>query len=760
MDLLEKLHPQTGASTLTYAEQVRTQCHIAKELEESGDYEAARKAMGELWSNVGERPDVANLDKFTAAIVLLRAGAVTGFLGSARQVEGAQEIAKDLISESIVLFESLQEREKVAEAQTDLAYCYWREGAYDEARITLYDALSKLTDDNYEQKAITLLRLAVVESASTRNNDALWILTKAAPFFEAQQSDARKGNFHMMLAIVLDLLSVGEHREDYADRALVEYAAASIHFELAGHTRYRAGVENNLGHLHFKAARFPQAYEHLDCARRLYSSFNDSGSVAQVDDTRARALLAEGRSAEAEKVISAAVRTLENSDEQSLLAEALTTRGTALARLGERSEARAAFERAFTVAERAGDLEGAGLAQLTMLEELAEQLTIAELRAGYELADHLLARTQYPEISGRLRACARRVIAAERTRNVEFDTSGFTYGSEQTAALLREAHTIARSTGAVLLKGETGTGKELLARLMHEWSGRPGQFVAINCAALCDALLESQLFGHVKGSLPDEAQEEYPGAARLAAGGTIFLDEIAELSPANQGKLLRFIEHGEIHTVGAGTPERIDVRVMAATNRVIENEIAEGRFRADLFYRLQKFQLELMPLRARVEDIPVIAEHFIRETTRREGKRVRFAPEAIEAMCRLPLLGNARELRSLIERTMLTAPDESLIEASAVETVALRLSGKADFADPWSNFSFKEEVQRFEEQLIEKALRDAQGKVSTAARLLGFKHHESLSWRLKNRNKNLLAARTPAKTRRRSIIKMPGAKRP
>jgi transcriptional regulator with PAS, ATPase and Fis domain len=353
----------------------------------------------------------------------------------------------------------------------------------------------------------------------------------------------------------------------------------------------------------------------------------------------------------------------------------------------------------------------------------------------------------------------RRAIAAERTRNVEFDTSGFAYGSKQTAALLREAHTIARSTGAVLLKGETGTGKELLARLMHEWSGRPGQFVAINCAALCDALLESQLFGHVKGSLPDEAQEEYPGAARLAAGGTIFLDEIAELSPANQGKLLRFIEHGEIHTVGAGTPERIDVRVMAATNRVIENEIAEGRFRADLFYRLQKFQLELMPLRARVEDIPVIAEHFIRETTRREGKRVRFAPEAIEAMCRLPLQGNARELRSLIERTMLTAPDESLIEASAVETVALRLSGKADFADPWANFSFKEEVQRFEEQLIEKALRDAQGKVSTAARLLGFKHHESLSWRLKNRNKNLLAARTPAKTRRRSIIKMPGAKR-
>jgi transcriptional regulator with PAS, ATPase and Fis domain len=410
------------------------------------------------------------------------------------------------------------------------------------------------------------------------------------------------------------------------------------------------------------------------------------------------------------------------------------------------------LQRAFEVAEQAGDLEGAGVAELTTLEELGDHLTSVELRAIYELADHLLARTQHPGILERLRTCARRVIAAERTHNIEFDTAGFAYGSEQTAALLRGAHSIAHSQGAVLLTGETGTGKELLARLMHEWSGRPGQFVAINCAALSETLLESQLFGHVKGSFTD-AVEDYPGAARLAAGGTLFLDEIAELSAVNQSKLLRFIEYGEIHTVGAGAPERIDVRVMAATNRVIEDEITEGRFRRDLFYRLQNFRLELPPLRARVEDIPAIAEHFIREAIRRHGKRVRFTPDAIEAMCRLPLAGNARELRSLIERTLLATTEGSSIEAEAVETVALRLTGKADFADPWANFSLKEEVQRFEERLIEKALRDAQGKVSNAARLLGFKHHESLNWRLKNRNKNLLAARTPAKQRKRSIIK-------
>jgi anaerobic nitric oxide reductase transcription regulator len=265
-------------------------------------------------------------------------------------------------------------------------------------------------------------------------------------------------------------------------------------------------------------------------------------------------------------------------------------------------------------------------------------------------------------------------------------------------------------------------------------------------------LIESQLFGHVKGSFTG-ATEDYPGAARLAAGGTLFLDEIAELSATNQSKLLRFVEYGEIHTVGASAPERIDVRVMAATNRVIEDEIEAGRFRSDLFYRLENFHLELPPLRARVEDIPVIAGHFIREAMMRQGKRVRFTSEAIEAMCRLPLQGNARELRSLIERTIMAAADGSTVEADAVETVALRLTGKADFADPWANFSLREEVQRFEERLIEKALKDAQGKVSSAARLLGFKHHESLNWRLKNRNKGLLPARTPAKPRKRSIIK-------
>ncbi|HZH92341.1 MAG TPA: sigma 54-interacting transcriptional regulator [Pyrinomonadaceae bacterium] len=729
-------------------------CQFAKELEESGNYEAALEVMSEFWPSVDERPEVDELDNFTAAEILLRAGALSVFTGGTKHPDGNYEHAKNLISESIRLFEATGRTEKIVEAQTELAHCYARGGAYDEARSILQLALSQLgnSERESEQRAATLLRSSIVEASATRFNDARQLLLEAAPLVEVSANDAIKGQFHAHFAIVLEMLSKGENRADYVDRALIEYAAASFHFERAGHTRYYASGENNIGVLHLKAGRFAEAHEHLDRARRIFTSLNDHDTVAQVDDTRARVFIEQQKNREAEEAARKAVQSLENSGQQRLFAEALTTWGTSLARLGRVEEARTALQRAFEVAERAGALEEAGTAELTMLEELGEHLTVADLRAIYELADYLLAATQQPGILKRLRACARRVIAAERTHNIEFDTSGFAYGSEQTAALLRDAHFVSHSQGAVLLTGETGTGKELLARLIHEWSGRPGQFIAVNCATLCETLIESQLFGHVKGSFTG-ATEDYPGAARLAAGGTLFLDEIAELSAANQSKLLRFVEYGEIHTVGAGAPERIDVRVMAATNRVIESEIEAGRFRSDLFYRLGNFHLELPPLRARVEDIPVIAGQFIREAMMRQGKRVRFTSEAVEAMCRLPLQGNARELRSLIERTMMAATDGSTIEADAVETVALRLTGKADFADPWANFSLREEVQRFEERLIEKALKDAQGKVSGAARLLGFKHHESLTWRLKNRNKGLLPARTPAKPRKRSIIK-------
>ncbi|HYY57315.1 MAG TPA: sigma 54-interacting transcriptional regulator [Pyrinomonadaceae bacterium] len=541
-----------------------------------------------------------------------------------------------------------------------------------------------------------------------------------------------------------------EHREDYTDRALVEYSAASYHLEQAGNTRYRAIVENNLGFLFFIKGTFKEAHEHLDRARLLFSSLKDSVHTAQVDDTRARVLLAQGRNAEAEKVVRAAVRTLEQGDEQSLLAEALTTEGVALARLGRFEEARATLERASEVAERAGDIESAGVAAITLMEELGERLTGEEMAGVYARADELLAKSQQQETLARLRSCARRVLEAGRSLAGEFGAPNFIYADERTGELLRQAHRVAGTSGTVLITGETGTGKELLARLMHEWSGRPGKFVPINCGALSETLIESLLFGHRRGSFTD-AMQDHAGAVRQAAGGTLFLDEIAELSFGNQGKLLRLIERGEVHAIGADEPERVDVRIIAATNRDLKERVARRQFREDLLYRLNTFQLEIPPLSKRQDDIPPLAAHFIQEMLERHGRRVRFTPESIEAMRGLPLKGNVRELRSLIERTVLTAADGAEITREAVEILAARWTSKAALADAWAGCSLEEEVLRYEASLIKLALEQSKGSVTRAARLLGITH-QRLSSMLQGRHKDLLYAKKPAQRRKRSII--------
>jgi DNA-binding NtrC family response regulator len=751
MGLAKQLLRRIDDPTLSRSERTRLRCQISKELEEAGNYEAARGVMGDLWQRIGERPQVEDLDKQTAAEVLLRAGALTGWIGSTKQIEGVQEIAKNLISESITIFESLGDMTKAAEGQTELAWCYWREGALDEARVILRDALLRPIADDSDVKAAALLRSAIVEGSATRLNDALRILTESAPLFEASSNHALKGKFHVNLATTLKNLGISENRQDYTDRALIEYAAASFHFEQAGHTHYCALVENNLGMLFLTADKFTEAHGHLDRARCMFVSLKNSGSIAQVDETRARAFLAEGCNAEAEKAVRSAIRTLEQGDEQALLAEALITHGTALARQDKPDQARLTLQRAINVAYQAGDLDGAGLAALTMIEELGDCLTRDELHTIYERAGDLLANSQHLKTLYRLHSCARRVLAARYIHSEEFSAPNFIYASEQTAALLREAHCIATTRAAVLITGETGTGKELLARRIHEWSGRSGEFVPINCAALTDTLIESQLFGHIKGSFTD-AIADHPGAVRQAASGTLLLDEIGELSVGNQAKILRLIEEGEIHTIGSPAPERVDVRIIAATNRNLKELVKKGGFRSDLLYRLQTFQLEIPPLRERPEDITIIAEHYIREMLERHSKQVTFMPEAIDAMRRLPLKGNMRELRSLIERTVLMAKNGTTITAAAVGTIALRQSQKASFANPWADFVLDEEVLHYEGSLITFAFEAARGSVTRAARLLGIPH-QRLSAMLQHRHKNLQPANKSARRRKRSIIK-------
>jgi CheY-like chemotaxis protein len=410
MTVSSQLLHQIADPTLPKGVRAQLRCQLAKQLEEVGNYDAAREAMGELWPQVGERPVLHELEESTAGEVLLRIGVLTGWLGSVKQIEGAHEAAKNLISESIAIFETLGDRRKVAEAQMEFGPCYWREGAFDDARIWLKEALDRVPDDARELKAIILSRLATVERAAKRPNDAYHLLTVAAPLVDEGDNNSVKGKFYNQFATVLENIGRAEKNKDYIDRALIEYAAASYYFEQVRHTRYQACVENNLGFLFGTIGRFAEAHEHLDRAQALFTSMKDGVHTAQVDDTRAKVLLAEGHMSDAEKLARSAVKTLEKGNQQSLLAEALTTHGLILARVSSHQIARATLQRAVDVAQNAGDSETAGLASLVILEELAEHLPANDLNATYDLAAELLSKSENRETKDRLLAVSRRVL--------------------------------------------------------------------------------------------------------------------------------------------------------------------------------------------------------------------------------------------------------------------------------------------------------------------------------------------------------------
>jgi tetratricopeptide (TPR) repeat protein len=354
-------------------------CELAKEFEDKGDYEAATKVLSAQWRGLGEPPKLAGLEPSTAAEVLLRAGVLTGAIGSKNQVVEAQETAKNLITESLTIFQSLSYRKKIAEAQTELALCYWRTGEINEARDLLQETLSHLTVDS-ELRGKAVLRLAIVEIEASEYNKALGILTEYALLFQKINNQTLKGSYYVTLANVFERLWETEKRRDYLDRALVEYAAASYHFERAEHRSYLANVENNLGFLYFKINRCEEAHHHLDRARRILVSLKEVSTVAQVDETRACVFLQQRRLTEAERAARSSVRNLEKSGRHALLAESLITHGRVLARLGNQSAALFAFRRAITLSEHNGSVNRASEAALAAFQEMGEHLAVSEGR--------------------------------------------------------------------------------------------------------------------------------------------------------------------------------------------------------------------------------------------------------------------------------------------------------------------------------------------------------------------------------------------
>jgi two-component system NtrC family response regulator len=754
--MAENMETKIGNATASRDALAQEQCERALLREKIGDYEGARREMEGLWHRVGERPAVEGLGREAAAEVLLCAATLTGRIGSSAQIEGAQEAAKNLASEAAAIFRTLRNERGEAQAQIEMAHCYWREAAFDEARIVLNDVLDR-ADDDIEVKAAATLRLAVVESSDNKAADALAFLNRGLPLAESLRSHLLCGLYRNEMAIALKNLYVSDGKVERLDQALIEYTAASYHFEIAGHERYRARVENNLGFLLQKFARYDEAHDHLARARRLFMSLKDTGSVAQVDDTRARVLIAQGKFSEALKVIKTAVYSLDKGDESALLAEALTTRGVALARLGRAGDSYVSLRRAASCAAQAGDKNGAGLALITSIEELPDFLSRDELQETYRLADEMLSSCKDGDTLARLRAAARVALkpTAKRAEEAKPAAEGFVHSDERTAQLLAYARRAAGTSRPVVITGETGTGKEALARLIHTWSGRKGKFVAINCAAISDTLIESQLFGHVRGAFTD-AHRDNPGAVREAAGGTLFLDEIGEVSDRIQAKLLRLIELGEILPVGASAPVRVDVRIVAATNRQLSKLLQDGTFtfRKDLYYRLMTFEVRLPPLRERPLDALALARHFIAEQSAQYGKDVRFAEDAVAALASLPLQGNARELRAIIERLMLAAEDGDTVTIDSLDEFrpeTIIEPRQPEFIPP--GFDLRNAVHEYERRLLVLALTQTKGVVSQAARLLGYKNHQTLVAMLNMRHKDLLPARSPILPRHKSIIK-------
>lgn len=433
---LEKLE----FSHLTPNESVWLRCQAALELKDRGEYDRAQEVMRPFWKRFGERPNTEGLDPLMAAELLQTVGILTRWIGTKNQISTAQDVAKDLISESIRLFETLGDPLRVPAARSELGFCYWWAGALDESRIYLTEALEQLTIEG-NKRANALIFLSTVEWSAARYNQCLKVLNDNAALFKKIPNPTLKGAFHNQRAMALRKLITAENRAEYFRRIVKDYEQAEHYFKLAHNAPYRADVKNNIGNVLRQLRRFKEAHQYLDEARRIATYIKDKSIVAQIDDTRAQLLIDEGKLTEAEAVARSAVRRLRKSGLQILLADSLINHGIALARLGRKEQAQFTFQDAIEVAHEVGALSKAGLAALTLIEEL-DDLQPEVLATAYEQANEWLADCYSQGLLLRFKAVGvklARELKRERKPNTHLLFNKSLYLPEEKRKVEREA---------------------------------------------------------------------------------------------------------------------------------------------------------------------------------------------------------------------------------------------------------------------------------------------------------------------------------
>jgi two-component system NtrC family response regulator len=341
--------------------------------------------------------------------------------------------------------------------------------------------------------------------------------------------------------------------------------------------------------------------------------------------------------------------------------------------------------------------------KLGALDYLQKPFEIDELLVVVGRAlEHQRLRTEY------------RYLRSERDE--QFDHYGIIGHSRAMEQIIERAELVAQTKSTVLITGETGTGKELIARAIHDRSAqRDMPLIKVNCAAIPESLLESELFGHVRGAFTGAATTK-KGKFALADGGTIFLDEIGTITLAVQSKLLRVLQEREFEPLGAERTERVDVRVIAATNRDLRQMVSDGRFQEDLFYRLNVIPIELPPLRARREDVPALVEHFVAKHAQRIGRRInRIEDSVVAALQQYEWPGNVRELENTIERAVVLSTDP-VITAQAISV----LGATAPQTSGLPTLKLRQNIEWVERETIRRALEASRGVKKDAAELMGI----------------------------------------